>query len=68
MHFSFAPRWVDPQDPPGNPGGMVQFGYFLFTRRGGELFSFGLRRPTGCSRVLVSGISLYTKAFFQPLT
>lgn len=55
---------LTPRTPPENPGGMVQFLYFFFLRRGGELFSFrndfggpgGIH--TGLVRILVSGIQL----------
>ena len=34
-------RGSTPKTSPGNPGAMVQFWYFFFSRRGWELFSFG---------------------------
>ena len=41
MHLSIATTWVIPWDIPCNPRGMVQFWYFFFDLRRGELFSFG---------------------------
>ena len=52
-----------------DPGGMVQFWYFFFPRRGGELFSLETTSPdhgdipTGFVRVLVFCISHKTKVF-----
>ena len=37
MHLSFASPWVDPRGTQGNGTVLV----FLFSPRGGELFSFG---------------------------
>ena len=34
VHLSFAYPLVDPRDTLGNPGGMVQFWYFVFSPRG----------------------------------
>ena len=44
MHLSFASPWLTPghlRRTLRHPGVMVQFWYFFFSRKGGELFSFG---------------------------